>query len=96
LGRVAGDEDSLLVAAATRRETVLLKHVLLALAALCVGAALAGSASAAVAARGVRKPVGHGSYQYSDAFADWIVEQHNRDNDFFNKARKRYYDMTHS
>jgi hypothetical protein len=33
--------------------------------------------------------------QYSDAFADWLVEQYGRDNEFFDKARTRYYELSH-
>jgi hypothetical protein len=36
-----------------------------------------------------------GSCQYSDAFVDWLVQQYNRDNEFFDKARARYYELTH-
>ena len=35
-----------------------------------------------------------GSPQYSDAFVDWMVTRHSRDNEFFEKARQRYYDLT--
>jgi hypothetical protein len=38
----------------------------------------------------------HGYYQYSDAFADWLVDQYTRDNDFFADARQRYYELTHA
>jgi hypothetical protein len=31
-----------------------------------------------------------GSPQYSDAFVDWLVEQHARDPEFFAKAKERY------
>lgn len=37
----------------------------------------------------------HGYYQYSEAFSDWLVDQHRRDGEFFTKARARYYAMTH-
>jgi hypothetical protein len=36
-----------------------------------------------------------GWYQYSDAFVAWIAEQYRRDQDFFAKARDRYYKLTH-
>jgi Putative DNA-binding domain/EC042_2821-lke REase len=36
-----------------------------------------------------------GGVQYSEAFADWIVDQYNRENDFFTDARQRYYELTH-
>jgi hypothetical protein len=36
-----------------------------------------------------------GSPQYSDTFADWIVQQHAADRTFFQQARDRYYDQTH-
>jgi hypothetical protein len=34
-----------------------------------------------------------GWYQYSDAFVDWMIAQFERDNEFFNKARRRYHDL---
>jgi hypothetical protein len=37
----------------------------------------------------------HGYYQYSDAFADWLVNQYERNDDFFADARRRYYEMNH-
>ncbi|MFN2471799.1 MAG: hypothetical protein ABR583_12600 [Gaiellaceae bacterium] len=37
----------------------------------------------------------YGSPQYSDVFVDWIVAEYGRDNDFFTKARDRYYEMVH-
>jgi len=37
----------------------------------------------------------HGYYQYSEAFIDWLVDQHQRDRDFFTKARARYYELSH-
>jgi hypothetical protein len=37
-----------------------------------------------------------GSPQYSDNFAKWIVDNHKENNDFFAKARQKYYDQTHS
>jgi hypothetical protein len=37
----------------------------------------------------------YGSQQYSDAFVDWIVEQYEKDNAFFDKARDRYYRQRH-
>lgn len=36
-----------------------------------------------------------GSNQYSDALVDWLVNQYNRDPQFFDKARTRYYELTH-
>ena len=36
-----------------------------------------------------------GSCQYSDAFVEWLVEQYERDNEFFANARARYYELTH-
>ena len=36
-----------------------------------------------------------GGYQYSDAFVDWLVAQHSRDHEFFDKARRRYYELSH-
>jgi Schlafen, AlbA_2 len=36
-----------------------------------------------------------GWYQYSEAFVEWLVEQYNRDHEFFDKARDRYYELTH-
>ena len=36
-----------------------------------------------------------GINQYSDAFADWLVERYMRDNEFFAKARARYYALSH-
>jgi hypothetical protein len=36
-----------------------------------------------------------GSPQYSDAFAQWIVEQHKQNNNFFQEARKKHYAQTH-
>lgn len=32
-----------------------------------------------------------GAQQYSDAFVDWLVEQHRQDGQFFSKARDAYY-----
>jgi hypothetical protein len=37
-----------------------------------------------------------GSPQYSDAFAQWIVEQHKQNNNFFQEARQKLYAQTHS
>jgi hypothetical protein len=37
-----------------------------------------------------------GSPQYSDAFAQWIVEQHKQNNNFFQEARQKHYAQTHS
>ena len=37
-----------------------------------------------------------GTPQYSDAFAEWIVEQHKEDGEFFRECRERYYQQTHS
>lgn len=37
-----------------------------------------------------------GTPQYSDAFAEWIVEEHKKDSDLFKKARKKHYAQTHS
>jgi len=36
------------------------------------------------------------SPQYSDAFADWIVDKHKKDPDFFETTRSQYYDRTHN
>ena len=36
-----------------------------------------------------------GWYQYSDAFVDWLIDRYNRDPQFFDKARARYYELTH-
>jgi hypothetical protein len=36
-----------------------------------------------------------GWYQYSDAFVDWLVDQYERDDQFFTDARARYYELTH-
>lgn len=36
-----------------------------------------------------------GSYQYSDDCVTWLVDQYQRDNDFFTKARARYYELMH-
>lgn len=36
-----------------------------------------------------------GSSQYSDAFAQWIVEEHKKNSDFFKEARGEYYAQTH-
>jgi hypothetical protein len=33
--------------------------------------------------------------QYSDAYVDWLVERYTRNNDFFQAARRRYYELTH-
>lgn len=37
----------------------------------------------------------YGYYQYSGSFIDWLVEQYEHDNEFFAKARDRYYELTH-
>ncbi len=37
-----------------------------------------------------------GSPQYSDAFAQWIVEQYKQNNNFFQEAREKHYAQTHS
>ena len=37
-----------------------------------------------------------GSPQYSNQFAEWLVERHKENNDFFAKAREKYYQQTHS
>jgi hypothetical protein len=34
----------------------------------------------------------YSSPQYGDAFMDWVIEQYKIDNQFFNKARQKYYD----
>jgi EC042_2821-lke REase len=34
-----------------------------------------------------------GSMQYSDAFIEWVVEQHAKDKKFFKKARDGMYDL---
>lgn len=36
-----------------------------------------------------------GSRQYSKEFVNWLVEQFNKDNNFFKKAREEYYRITH-
>jgi Schlafen, AlbA_2 len=36
-----------------------------------------------------------GTYQYSDDLVTWLVSQYDRDNEFFTKARARYYELTH-
>lgn len=36
-----------------------------------------------------------GSLQYSEAFANWLVGEHQQDNEFFAKARQKHYDDTH-
>jgi hypothetical protein len=36
-----------------------------------------------------------GSRQYSDAFVGWLVDQHKRDDSFFQQARDEYYAQTH-
>ena len=36
-----------------------------------------------------------GWYQYSNAFVQWLIEQYERDTEFFAKARTRYYELTH-
>lgn len=36
-----------------------------------------------------------GWYQYSNAFVQWLIEQYDRDTEFFAKARTRYYELTH-
>ncbi len=36
-----------------------------------------------------------GAPQYSRAFVAWLVEQHRRDGDFFQKARKRYFELAY-
>jgi hypothetical protein len=36
-----------------------------------------------------------GSLQYSDELVDWIVDEYSRDQDFFSKARERYYELRH-
>jgi hypothetical protein len=36
-----------------------------------------------------------GSHQYSEAFVDWLTDQYDRDHEFFDKARARYYDLSH-
>jgi len=36
-----------------------------------------------------------GTYQYSDDFVTWLVNQYDRDNEFFAKARARNYELTH-
>jgi len=35
------------------------------------------------------------SPQYTDAFAIWMTERHKADNEFFNKARQKYYEQVH-
>jgi len=35
------------------------------------------------------------SAQYSEAFADWLVEQYKKDKSFFDRARDEYYARTH-
>jgi hypothetical protein len=37
-----------------------------------------------------------GWYQYSEGFAEWLVEQYNRNDGFFEDARRRNYELTHS
>lgn len=37
-----------------------------------------------------------GSPQYSDGFAQWIVEQYKQNNNFFHEAREKHYAQTHS
>lgn len=36
-----------------------------------------------------------GTRQYSDAFANWIIGEHKKSNDFFSEARNRFYELTH-
>ena len=36
-----------------------------------------------------------GPSQYSEAFADWLIEQYEKNSDFFADARVKYYDITH-
>jgi hypothetical protein len=36
-----------------------------------------------------------GSVQYSDELVEWIVDQYTSDQDFFSKARERYYELRH-
>jgi hypothetical protein len=36
-----------------------------------------------------------GSPQYSDAFAQWVVEQHKQNNNFFQETRRKHYAQTH-
>lgn len=36
-----------------------------------------------------------GTYQYSDDLVAWLLDQYGRDDDFFTKARARYYELTH-
>lgn len=36
-----------------------------------------------------------GSVQFSDAFADWLIEQLDKDPGFFRRARDRYYNLKH-
>lgn len=44
----------------------------------------------------VHVPRWTGAPQYSDAFVDWLVDQYNRDSEFFTNARARYYELTHT
>jgi len=37
-----------------------------------------------------------GSTQYSEAYVSWIVYCHSNDNEFFEKTRKKHYDIKHS
>ena len=36
-----------------------------------------------------------GYAQYSDLFADWVISNYEKDNEFFLKAREKYYEDTH-
>lgn len=38
----------------------------------------------------------YGSAQYSDAFLDWIVAQYEAEREFFEEARRYYYNLHHT